>query len=98
MTIAAKKLSDAHARYQSQLARFKKLKDLFEENKHRSKPNRGPYEYGLRVAYEELQEARTALDYTIRSIRKNQEIKKLRKDLYRQAGLLKPMQLDATWN
>ena len=60
-----KDLELAHLHYQERLDVLKKLLSMYTQNKHRSRPNRGPYEYGLKVARKEFEMAKNALQVLI---------------------------------
>jgi len=58
--------------YSDRLDILRQSRILYNKNKHRSVPHRGPYEYGLKVAQREFDHAREALQallYTARGIR-----------------------------
>ncbi len=66
MAVHSVELESARKHYEERLAILKRSLSLYRKNKHRSIPNRGPYEYALKVAKAEFESARLILHNTMK--------------------------------
>ncbi len=78
MSAQPSELERIRQNYNERLDILRQSQVLFNKNKHRSIPNRGPYEYGLKVAREEFEAAKIALRSMLQSTRTSEHLSALR--------------------
>ena len=64
--------------YSERLDILRQSRILYNKNKHRSVPSRGPYEYGLKVATEEFEAAKDALRTILSNKRQAEKLERLK--------------------
>ena len=83
MVIPSRALNEARDRFIETLEVLRKSRGLYQKNKHRSVPNRGPYQYALKVAQQEFDAANTRLRRTLLHVEKSRQLRELRNEFRR---------------